>query len=371
MILFSTLAVTVTIGYLLLLWYYQTHWKPVDSPPATQAVAPLPFCSVVIAARNEETAIAQCLQSVTTQSYPRNLYEVLVVNDGSEDNTVEKIQQFPSVQVLHTTESTRGKKHALVIGISAARGEIIVTTDADCVVLPGWLHALVSTFDNDTQMITGPVFIDEAQNAFERFQALEIAGFAMITAAGIQSGLHHLANGANMAFRKTAFGAVGGFSGNAGFASGDDVFLVQNIAHVYSRSIKFVWNTDALVQTTPCHSLRTLIQQRLRWATKNKALRENSVYWIWTFIWITFAVNFLTLILAFSSLQAITLSVLLIMMIAIAEYAFLRRVVRYYKKQNQLKGFVLSFMMHGLYVLYIGMAAVWRQQYTWKGRKLR
>lgn len=345
------------------------HWKP--KLISTPTVAVIPFCSIVIAARNEEKLIGRCLQSIVSQSYPSEHYEVIVVNDCSEDLTTERVLRFPNVTVLYTSKEAQGKKHALTTGIAAARGEIIVTTDADCVAQPGWLNAIATTFDDNTQMVTGPVLLADTKSPFERFQALDIAGLALITASGIQSGLHHLANGANMAFRKTAFQTVGGFSGNTDFASGDDVFLVQHIARKYPGSIKYTWHPDSVVLTEPCTSVHAFIQQRLRWATKNKSLQQRSIYWIWVFIWLTFALNLVTGIIAvFHSFTFSAIALILVAMIGASEYAFLRRVAKYYKKQELLRGFVISFLMHYAYILGIGLAGTLTKNYHWKDRKV-
>jgi cellulose synthase/poly-beta-1,6-N-acetylglucosamine synthase-like glycosyltransferase len=359
-----------TLGYVLLLIYYAFHWKP--GATTSNRSATFPFCSVVIAARNEELSISKCLQSIKAQTYPADKYEVIVVNDCSVDHTVERVLQFPKVHLLHTSPDKPGKKYALTKGIGIARGEIIVTTDADCRVQPGWLMSITGAFNDNTQMVTGAVLAGDVKNAYGRFQGLDLAGLSMITASGIQSGLHHLANGANMAFRKSAFLAVGGFSGNSNYASGDDVFLVQNVARTFPGGIAYAWNTSAVVFTEPCRTLSSLIQQRIRWATKNKALQQRSIYWIWAFIWMTFVLNLVTaIVILCTSLQLVGIPVILTAAVLTAEYLFLRRVVKHYEQQELLRGFALSFAMHYIYILYIGIAGALTKTYRWKDRKLR
>lgn len=364
------LSVAFTVAYLFLLYFYASHINVPATLPNTHS--PLPFCSVVIAARNEGKNIKACLESVTTQSYPAEQFEVLVVNDSSEDDTAEMINRFPSVRRLNTHEGMQGKKHALTLGIAGAKGEIIVTTDADCIVHPDWLETMAANFDDDIQMVTGPVLITEVYNAFERFQALDLAGLALITQSGIQSGLHHLANGANMAFRKQAFDAVGGFDGNTEFASGDDVFLVQKIARAFPKSIAYASEHMATVMTAPCHSLSAFIQQRLRWATKNKALKEQSVFWIWVLIWFALAINFInTIIFSLQASILLILPVLCIVAIAIAEYAFLKQATLRFQLQHMMKGFAMSFVFHYAYVLWAGVAGAVTRNYVWKDRRTR
>lgn len=365
-------AVLCAGAYMLLIRYYQRHAGASSitqgSPPQT-----LPFCSVVIAARNEEHTIRACLHSVISQTYPAEFYEIIVVDDGSEDHTSAIVTDlFPQITLLHTDAKVHGKKHALATGIAMARGEIIVTTDADCVVSPGWLYALMQSFDAHTQCVTGPVLIRDAQDAFSRFQALELAGLAGVTAAGIHTGLHHLANGANMAFRKTAFADAGGFSQHLSYASGDDLFLVQTIAQGGRDRVQYAHHPEAVVYTGACCSWRELFRQRLRWATKVKALPERKVFVIWAFVWICFVMQSIALITAAMCLPvAIPVIIFCIAAIALVEFGYLNKITHHYGIASQLRTYAGSFLRHYGYVICIGILAITRRSYTWKSRKVR
>jgi cellulose synthase/poly-beta-1,6-N-acetylglucosamine synthase-like glycosyltransferase len=364
---------TFTFGYIALLIYYLHYFKTTVERTPPPLAPPLPFCSVIIAARNEEQHIRTCLGSVTNQTYPVDRYEVLVVNDGSNDGTVTEVQKYTTVRLLHTTVTNAGKKNAIALGIVASKGEIIVTTDGDCEVRPEWLQSLVENFVDAVQMVTGPVMLSLPRNAFERFQALDVAGLAIVTGAGIESGLHHLANGANMAFKRETFDAVCGFSGNINYASGDDVFLIQAIARTFPGSVRYVSSPEALVLTKPCISMQEFVQQRLRWATKNSVLRERSIYWIWVCIWLTYVMNsiaFGTAVVAYS-LPVFLISSSLLCLIAIMEQIFLKRILSKYGRLDLLRGYPMSFILHYGYVLLIGLAVLVRRRYKWKGRELR
>ncbi len=359
-----------TLAYVFLLWYYLRHWSPETTPSTIPDTAP--FCSIVIAARNEEACLATCLQSVLHQTYPRDRFEVIVVDDQSEDRTAQIAGQFPEVLLKHTTPESHGKKQALSLGIEAARGEIVVITDADCTVTPGWLRAVVAAFDEHTQMVTGPVLCLEVASAFGRFQALDLAGLACITAAGLQSGLHHLANGANMAFRRSAFNAVHGLSEGRPYASGDDLFLAQSIAAKYPQGLRYVWPADGIVHTRPCPTVQTFLRQRVRWASKNAGLPEKPIHYIWIMIWCIFVLDLATVFRAFFATPGnIVIALLPITALLAAEYFFLRRVVRFYGMKQLQKGYVVSALMHYAYVVSMGFLVVLQRQYSWKGRQVR
>ena len=363
------LAALCTAIYLLLLLYYRLNWRPETK---FSEVPSLPYLSVIIPARNEASGIAECLNTVTQQNYPKDLYEILVIDDGSEDETPEIVRRFSSVRLLNTSKDARGKKQALTLGIAESRGELIVTTDADCIVQGGWLRSIADTFDTQTMMATGPVLATHGDTAFERFQVLDLTGFAVITASGIHGRLHHLANGANMAFRKIAFERVKGFAQNTWFASGDDVFLAQAIAKAFQGSLRYNWDAAATVYTSPIGSLQSFIRQRKRWATKNVALPEKSVFLIWALVWLTFVLILVTSVVAvFHTLTEMCISIGLLLSVAAGEYFFLKRPVRHFEIERAMKQYWVSFLIHYVYIIYIGLASMFSKEYMWKGRAVR
>jgi cellulose synthase/poly-beta-1,6-N-acetylglucosamine synthase-like glycosyltransferase len=354
-------------GYLFLIFSSIAYWRPSQKHPLPDA-----FCSVVIAVRNEEMSIVRCIESVRQQSIGRERYEIIVVDDHSDDQTAALLRTFPDVHVITAEAGVQGKKSALATGIREARGSLIVVTDGDCVVQEHWLENLLSAFHPRIQMVTGPVLTEDPQNQFERFQALELAGLNVITASGIRSSLFHLANGANMAFRKSAYETAGGFTSHDTYASGDDLFLVQHIARRFPGSIGYAWSPDTAVFTKACSTTREFIEQRIRWASKNKALSEKSVQILWIFIGLTYALLFGSFFVqVFVSLQAAIILLTLILSIAIAEFILLKKATRYYRIPEVLKGYPMSFLMHKLYVLSMGILLPFRSTYAWKGRNVR
>ena len=116
-----------------------------------------PFVSIIIAARNEELNIAEILDCLKVQNYPQNKYEVIICNDRSIDNTSKIIDYFKndfpnlfSINIKVLPNEWAGKKWALYNGIKKARGEIILQTDADCIVNKNWIKAIVSQFEDET-----------------------------------------------------------------------------------------------------------------------------------------------------------------------------------------------------------------------------
>ena len=229
--------------------------------------------TIIVAARNEANNIDACLHSLLAQDYPRHLLEIILVDDHSEDDTAKRIQAHVTktkhkLRLLKLEEGA-GKKNALAKGIVAASGELIVTTDADCLVGPLWIKTIAGYFEaHQPDLLLGPVQLAPANKLFERIQALEFTGVLGSGAALCGLGLPLYGNGANIAYRKASYLKVGGFSNHQHLASGDDMLLMQDIAKQKGK-IAFLRNAEALVKTQPAKNIRAFWNQRLRWAGKN------------------------------------------------------------------------------------------------------
>ncbi|GAA4380417.1 hypothetical protein GCM10023186_18760 [Hymenobacter koreensis] len=141
-------------------------------------------------------------------------------------------------------------------------------TDADCRVSRQWLAAYAPLMQDSTvQFISGPVLLT-GQGLLARLQGLELAALVAVGAAGIRAGAPTMCNGANLAYRRQAFDAVGGFAGNEHVPSGDDEFLLHKIAATFPGGVRFLQHPDATVRTDAQPTLLALLHQRVRWASK-------------------------------------------------------------------------------------------------------
>ncbi len=180
------------------------------------------------------------------------------------------------------------KKAGQYHGITHSAGEIIACTDADCQVGSAWLRSIANEFNYaNPDFLTGPVFVPSEGTWISRFEDLDARGTMAMTKAGISSGHIHLANGANMAFKRKAYDAYTMSTQNIR-ASGDDVFLVRWLAQ-NGYSIRFNANPSAIVMTSPKRRWIDLWQQRLRWATKTRDYLASKVVVLYVFLWIFFA----------------------------------------------------------------------------------
>src|SRR5689334_6235569 len=146
MILLYTI-IALFVFYSLLVLYYCWAWRSVPEYRATSSIQQTRI-SIIIPARNEEKNIGALLDSLQQQTYPKELTEIIVVDDNSSDQTVIVIHQYPGIKLLQLKEDAINsyKKKAIETGIAASSGELVVTTDADCIVGPEWLRTIVDRY---------------------------------------------------------------------------------------------------------------------------------------------------------------------------------------------------------------------------------
>jgi len=159
--------------------------------------------SVIIPTFNEEENIAQCLVSLSHQTIPRGEYEIIVVDGGSKDATCAIAKKYADSVIVQTSRKVGGARND---GVKVAKGEIIATTDADCILPPGWLERIIRDFKKPgVVQVYGPVYPieDGLGNQFSLFLANT---FSRI---GYYSRIFYYTLGCNTAFRKEAFEKAG------------------------------------------------------------------------------------------------------------------------------------------------------------------
>ncbi|MBD3167156.1 glycosyltransferase [bacterium] len=241
----------------------------------------LPTVSVVVAARDEEKGIGYLLECLAKQDYPRDRYKIIVVDDRSKDTTGALVREWMKrdarIEILRIRDgentSRAPKKFALSKGIAASHGDVIVTTDADCWMGKSWLRALVSPFvDEEVQGATGVSrFVrqsDQPQPWWSEYESLEHLSYSIFAAGCIGAGHVMNAHGSNLAVRRSAFEKVRGYASNDKTVSGDDVFMLQDVAAVAGKVV-FVERREGWVFSRPVDYGYQWINQRARWSSKN------------------------------------------------------------------------------------------------------
>ena len=250
-----------------------------DGDPS--APPPRPRVSVIVPLRNEEAHAPATLAALAAQDYP-GWWEVICVNDRSTDGTQEILEdrcrdnpRFSFVRIPEDAPPVVSpKKRALAEGFARARGEILMTTDADCLPGPGWLRSMASGFRPGIGIVQGPKRIRGDGSLLSRYQEHEVFGLVSVEAASFALGRPMIASAPSLAYRKDLYEAAGGFDGLEGSVSGDDDMLVRKMQKVPGWRVTYNPAREATVSTSPVRTWKALLSQRARWASNGAHYEE-------------------------------------------------------------------------------------------------
>ncbi len=375
---FITVTIILFLLYGGLILYYRKSWMDIPTANESAGTSPAVFISVIIPARNEEENIGKCLGSLILQTYPASLFEVIVVDDFSTDGTAAVANSFATnVSLLSLQDFTGGekinsyKKKAIDIAIAQAKGDLIVTTDADCIAQPGWLQTIASYYGtHHPAFIAAPVVYYGEKNFLEIFQSLDFMTLQGITGAAVYKKFHNMCNGANLAYEKKVFYEVGGFSGIDSIASGDDMLLMHKIFERYPDKVLFLKSTNAIIKTRPAETLKGFFNQRIRWASKADKYTDKKITAVLLLVylfnaWIVFlgitSLVFPYLFCWFTGLLLCKTAV---------ELFFLYPVAAFFNKKKMLWWFPVAQPFHVLYTIIAGWLGKFGT-YKWKERKVK
>jgi len=338
---------------------------------------PYEFVSIIIPFRNEEENILANLKSMESLFYPKEKFEVIYVDDSSEDNSPEllknniKTNNIRVLSVPNDFSKNAHKKRAVRYGIENAKGMIIVTTDADCFHDEGWLKSLIQSFDSITGFVSGPVEFETDDGLFSEFQRLEFAGLVLCGAGLIGAGHPTICNAANNAYRKKVFDEVGGFKDQMSLSSGDDELLMQKISKDSDFKVKFCIDKKSIVKTSANKTLGDFYQQRKRWASKGLFYNDKSLVLKLILIYLFYLGLMAQLILGSFFRPMFLLSFLVsIILKFIFEFRILNKGQEVLFKDLQLKYFFAAEIFQIPYIIFTGLVGAFGN-YLWKSRKVK
>jgi cellulose synthase/poly-beta-1,6-N-acetylglucosamine synthase-like glycosyltransferase len=377
------------ILYAALILYYRQSWLKIPYYNPGEAPPPPIKISIIIPARNEAQNIITCLDSVCNQTYPKDLYEVIVVDDHSTDETAEIVKKYLSKNVrlislsnfVEAENINSYKKKAIEIAIAESTGEWIVTTDADCIADKEWLSTIASfSFETDAVFLAMPVKYSSQKKFIEIFQSLDFITLQGITGASVYQRMHSMCNGANIAYSKKAFNEAGGFAGIDTIASGDDMLLMHKIWKLYPNSVYFIESKNVIVQTKPMQTVKAFFNQRIRWASKADKYDDKRIFAV---LMLVYFFNVLLLVLpiisVFNNFQfsipGVRFSLLqfwfaLIISKTIVELFFLYPVAKFFDQRKLLWWFPVAQPFHVLYTVVAGWLGKFGS-YQWKERNVK
>lgn len=374
-IAYCFISIFLSLAYFLIINFYRFHWNRLPVFEIPTKYQPKTSITVIVPARNESDHIINCLASIKRQSYPSDLFEVIVVDDHSDDNTAQLVldSNLERVRLIKLSDGITGKKKAIATAIQSAQGTLIVTTDADCIVPNKWLDYFAAYYQaHQAQFVAAPVTFYGERNLLEYFQSLDFLGMMLITGAGIKSQFMHMSNGANLAYPKQLFLDLEGFQGIDKIASGDDILFMQKVAKAFPGKLGFIKNKEAAVNTPPASTLKAFIQQRIRWGTKSNQYEDWQITVVLALVFF-FCWNIMLSLLLFPFLgwKVILIFLLQILSKSWIDYYFLGQASHFFGRADLMRFFLPSQFLHICYIAFVGLMSNVFKTYEWKGRKVK
>jgi cellulose synthase/poly-beta-1,6-N-acetylglucosamine synthase-like glycosyltransferase len=367
------------VCYGLLILWYGLGWKQlplfIPSKPASGRTR----VTVIIPARDEEQNLPALLQAIKQQTYAAAWLEVIVIDDFSTDNTAQVVSGFPASNIrllrmsdhLDITQRLNSyKKKAIEIAIGQATGQLIVTTDADCIMGPRWIEMLVQYYETyRPKFIAAPVSFYKEDNFFKILQSLDFMNMQGITGSVIRLKIGTMCNGANMAYEKEVFHELGGFKGIDNIASGDDMLFMYKVYQKYPDSIGYLKNEEAIVRTLPVDTFSAFMHQRIRWSSKADKYEDRRLTWMLAVVYLW---NAALLVMGMVALfYPVWWYWFLISMLfkTTVELYFMVPIARFFHKTALLVWVIPGQLFHIPYIVIAGWLGKFGT-YKWKGRKV-
>jgi len=335
---------------------------------------PVTKFSIIVPFRNEEKNLPKLLKSISKLNYPKDLFEIILIDDFSTDASERVYIKWRMENGLIETTllenlrlSNSPKKDAISRAIPILKQDWVVTTDADCTVNKNWLLTLDNFIQkNNAEMVVGAVVYKTKNNWFHQFQQLDLLSLQGTTIGSFGIGKPFMCNGANFAYTKKLFNEIGGFGGNNKMASGDDVFLLQKALKNHADKVHYIKNTDTIVKTKPENDLYKLFMQRVRWASKTTGysgyyskslavvvLAMNLSLIVGLYLLITNCLNWKTLLIVFSVKYFV-------------DYLLLLKSNQYLRKGKFIFPLASS-LVYPFFSSFVGIYSLFGS-FTWKGR---
>ncbi len=358
--------VSISFIYIILIFSFAVGWYKVDVfVPDTNRFSTK--ISVIIPVRNEQDNILKILSNLDTQKLSNNMYEVIVVNDNSTDNSYSLIKNFIENKdnfTLVDLKDKSGKKMAIAKGVEIATYDLIAVTDADCSLNNKWLFTIIKFYEKyRPKLIIGAVLMS-GKNVLGELQSLEFISLMSVTAGAVGIGRPVMCSGANLIFEKHIFEKR---EIKQHIASGDDMFLLHSVKKHFKNSVMFLKSKDAVVETQALESIKDVLSQRMRWVSKNRFYTDFDT--VFTAL-ATFLVNLVLFILSVSVLFDYRLFFCFLFLFVnkvIIDFVLVVPVLMFYKKQKLIKYIIPLQVLYFIYVSLVGIAGN-IFSYSWKGR---
>lgn len=361
--------------YSALIWICWSLWPKLPSAHFS-STAVLPTVAIVIVARNEETNIAKLVSDLARQEYPRAQFDILLMNDGSRDQTIEKASDEAgrcglNLQVLPVDVPAdfhgSHKKLAIMQAADFSHADILLLTDADCRVAPGWVSSHVAYYQHfpEAKLVFGSFLFKQKSVFWHGLLNLEALHLSAVSAATNRIGKPTMCSGANLSYRRNLVNELVPYQDNLFVASGDDEFLFHTVNQHFPASTFYNNTPQSLVTTDAPSSFRAFFHQRKRWAGKWKFYKKP---WPMILAAVVLAGNLGSLMAWVVFLVTGNLAVLLLILAKwMPEFLLSYRVGRHLDRDNLLLFFLPMEIIYPFYACFFAIASNFGK-YHWKGR---
>ncbi len=300
-----TLIILIVCGVMLLtnLFYYFYFFSRLAFHKEIYATKDPEPVSIIICARNEIKNLKKHIYSVLDQVYPE--FQVVVVNDCSWDESEDFLKdletQYSNLKVVTIIEQEKyqhGKKFALTLGIKAAKYDLLLLTDADCVpASKNWLFNMQNNFNEKTSIVLGYGAYARKKGILNRLIRYDTFHNAMQYLSYAKTGIPYMGVGRNLAYRKDLFFNVKGFASHNHLLSGDDDLFINEVANDNNTVIEI--KPVAFTISEPKTSFGAWFKQKKRHTTTGRYYKSNhktllGIYYISNLI---FYLSLITLII--------------------------------------------------------------------------
>lgn len=333
------------------------------------------FVSIVISARNEEDNIESCIYEIAKQNYPKSNFELIIVDDCSDDKTFILAENTLKKSGLNyqiiKQDTHQGKKQSIAKALEIAKGVIIVTSDADVIHRhSNWLKSISGYFGSNTlNMLIMPIDYIHQNDIISKFQTIENIALTGITAGYTGIGKPFMCNGANLAFKKNMYDKVNGYESHFNLSSGEDVFLLESFKTIDADKIAYALSRQLIVKTKAENSFVSFLNQRIRWASKTK-YNSNFINSFFAFTILLSNLIFLALLVAILK-KSFILPYLSIFALAkfVFDFLLLFLASDFLGRLKQIWWIIPLECVYWIYALTIGLTSfVYRP--SWKGKKI-
>ncbi|GBE30596.1 MAG TPA: glycosyltransferase [Bacteroidetes bacterium] len=348
--------------------------------------------TVVVCARDEEPAILECLISLSEQTYPEDLYQILLVDHLSKDRTGEIMDHFAEessvkTRVIHVTSEDgglKGKVQALDIALDQVDTEYVLLTDGDCVVSDTWVEKMVSYLEDDVAIINGHVRVEDTEQEGSLLARLQDTINLMFLAfsSGNSSfqkppSLYHpilrpfspllrrirpsFNMGNNQGIRMSVYREIGGLR-KVGPTLIEDVALVNRILQTTDYKTAVVMDPETIVTTRPSRNVRDFWRQSRRWASATDRVQNRTN----TVLLSLFVVN--RIFLPWTVILFPITGLIAILSTGYAEYLLIREANRILQTHTPKRDVIMHLVTQILLNHLVGLALLFRTPVIWKGQ---